>query len=180
MPTMTPVDRGLAAAAEEEEEEEDAEGLAVVSASVDEGAGVMSDVAGIVPVSGTSVVDGEIKSDVSEGVVVGLPVVMVVCLVIVTMELLGMVWVMPESVMVADFLDVGVGRDEVDSSSLCRPWASSSVGVGFALSGSGCVFEGMGPPLRSDEALKSTPSGHERRAHGSVEQHPLNRLATQE
>lgn len=137
-PTMTPVERGLAV-------EEASEGLVVVAAlGDDEGAGVMSDVAGIEPVSGgTSDVDGE-EANVSESevVVVGLPVMMVVCLVTVTMELLGMVWVMPESVMVADFLEVGVGRDEVDSS-LCPPRSSSSVGVGVALSGSEAVLEGM-------------------------------------
>lgn len=81
-------------------------------ASVDDGIAVPSDVEDVDSVIGVPPAV-EMVSELDVVVTDGRPVTMVVCLVIVTIELFGIVWVIPESVMTADSFEVAAGRDEV-------------------------------------------------------------------
>lgn len=123
------------------------------------------------------------ESDPLEVVDVGnCEVTMMVCFVTVTMELLGMVCVIPESVMVVVLLSdvVVLSRpgfdfvvDVVDSVS------SPALPVPFSgLSNSCPIFAGSSSSLLL--SLESfTLSGQDSRAQGSVAQHPLKLLLSQ-
>ena len=110
IPTMIPVDREPAPGAPEV--------FTAVLSSVGEDFGTSSKVAVLGAVIRVPLVVDAVSIE-SEVVVDGLAVMMVVCLVIVTIELFGIVWVMPESVMVTDFFVVAVDCDEVVDS-VCR------------------------------------------------------------
>lgn len=144
-PTIAPVDRGVPVPVGESVGVSD--GVGVLVSSVTEVENDVDDSKVVEDVASTSVLEG-----VLEGI---LSVTMTVCLVTVTLELFGMVLVVPESVMIL--------VDDVVLSSL-------SVAI-------------SPPTLLSSSSLGSLTegrsSGQANRAHGSSEQHPLNLLESQ-
>lgn len=120
-------------------------------------------------------------------------VMITVCLVTVTIDLLGMVWVMPESVLVrvgssVSFVEVALALvlevEVVEAIELDEVlWLMMTVGIGSSVVADSealvSVLVSVLVPSPCPRPLAPTSSGQASKLQGSIEQHPLKLFTLQ-